>query len=249
MERTLRQAIDDIAVDIKQTFDDRKVGKTQIGYWTLMVADRLLSQHIAKRRSGAYLQTFSEIPIQTYQNNKNPNEHKNRKFIKLPRFIYDYDMDNGIEYISYTDCEECENAPPIFTQVQFTRTSPSEVRRLYFDPDEKPSRKNPYFYRVKDHIYFLGIECVDVSCIEIGLYATYESITDVDLDAPFDFPAETYNQLKRQVLDLARWVLMIPEERVNDSVTDQNNAEIPTNKLVSVNDPINDDNLNVNKRK
>lgn len=247
--RTLRQVVDDIEVDLKQTYDDRTIGKTQIAFWTLMVGDRLKSQHISKRRSGAFLHTFSNVPIQVYQNNEDPNKHKNRKFIILPKNIYDYDRDAGIEYISYNDCDEdCKNSAPLFTEVRFTRTSPAEAKRLYMDKYEKPDRSNPYFYRVRDHIYFLGIECVEVSCIEIGLYATFDPVTKIELDEPFDFPQELDYVLKKQVLDMGRWILMIPEERINDSISDQNPNQVPTNKLVSVNDPINSDEGNVNKR-
>ena len=78
----LRTVVDDIATDFKQTFDDKQIQKTQIAYWVLMVADRLRSQHVAKRDSGAFLSTYI-IPVEEYSANSNPSEVKGRKHIIL----------------------------------------------------------------------------------------------------------------------------------------------------------------------
>ena len=120
----------------------------------------------------------------------------------------------------------------------FTRTTPSDVQRLYFSKYEEPDPKNPYWYRAGQYIYLLGIECVNPKAVEIGIYSTLKPITDptIDLDAPFNFPEELLIQLKRQVLDLGRFVLVIPEERTNDGVDSDQGKAIPANKLTSVNE-------------
>jgi hypothetical protein len=51
-----------------------------------------------------------------------------------------------------------------------------------------------------------------------------------------DFPDELLIILKRQVLDLGRFTLMLPQERVNDGSDDGARKGVPTNKLVSVNE-------------
>jgi len=235
MATLLRHIVDDIAQDLKQISDDKDVIKSQIAFWVILIGNRLRSQHIGKRDSGAFLSTFDNIPIQTV-NVSSENEIKNRKFFILPNSIYDYDLDGGIEYISYSIDFEAPGCPPPFTNTQFSRTSPSKSRALYFSKYEEPKPSNPYFYRVHDHIYLLGIECVDIKSVEIGLYTTLDPITRIDLDDEFDFPDELLITLKRQVLDLGRWALMMPQERVNDG-SDSNTAQgIPTNKLVSVNE-------------
>jgi hypothetical protein len=170
----------------------------------------------------------------------NPNTIKGRKRIILPESIYDYNNDRGIDYISYWIEEEAgENCPPRFTSHTFTRTTPKQSERLYYDKDEMPSPSNPYFYRTGDSVYFLGIEKVNVREVEIGIFSTFDPLTEVDLDSPFDFPEELLMILKRQVLDLGRFSLMVPEERKNDGNADVNPGEIPQTKLVSVNDPLN----------
>ena len=236
MGTLLRHIVDDIAVDLKQVLDDKNVQKSQIAYWVLLVGNRLKAQHIGKRDSGAFLTTFDNVPVQIKSVSKNPNEIKNRKFIILPKSIYDYDRDGGIEYISYCLDFEAPNCPPPFTNTTFTRTTPSKSRRLYFSKYETPSPSNPYFYRVHDHIYLLGIECVEIDSIEIGIYTTLDPITEIDLDAEFDFPEELLIILKRQVLDLGRFALLIPQERVNDGSDDVGQQGVPTNKIVSVNE-------------
>jgi hypothetical protein len=84
----------------------------------------------------------------------------------------------------------------------------------------------------------LGIECVNPKKIEVGVYSTIQPITSssIDLDMQFPFPEELLIQLKRQVLDLGRFVMMIPEERVNDGADNKLNQGIPTAKIVSVNE-------------
>jgi len=236
MATLLRHIIDDIAVDLKQVLDDKVIQRTQIAYWVLLIGNRLKSQHIGKRDSGAFLSTFDQIPIEVVSVSKTPNEIKNRKFIRLPKSIYDYDMDSGIEYISYCMEEEQVGCPPPFTNVTFTRTTPSKSERLYYSKYEKPNPSNPYFYRVGDYIYLLGIECVDIKKLEIGIYATLDPITDIDIDAPFDFPEELLAILKRQVVDLGRFALLIPQERVNDGDDNVQTNTVPTNKIVSVNE-------------
>ncbi len=234
---TLRHIIDDIVLDLNQTFDDAEIKRTQIAYWVTMIANRLKSQHIGKRDSGAFLSTFAGIPVETFNSIDNPNKIPGRKYIELPKTIYDYDMDGGIEFIAYYEQEEdCEEDRPLFTRVQFTRTSQAESRRLYYSKYEEPSPKNPYFYRVHEYIYLLGIECSPVKEVEIGIYTAFDPITTIDVDAPFEFPEELIAILKRQVLDLGRFALLIPKERINDGEGDLSNNEVPTQKLTSVNE-------------
>lgn len=236
MATLLRHVVDDIAVDLKQVLDDKLVQRSQIAYWVTLVGNRLKSQHIGKRDSGAFLSVFDEVPVEMKTVSKLPNEIKNRKFIRLPKSIYDYDKDKGIEYISYSIEDEQPGCPPPFTNTAFNRTTPSKSERLYFSKYEKPDSFNPYFYRVGDYIYFLGIECVDIKSVEIGIYTTLDPITEIDLDAPFDFPEELLIILKRQVLDLGRFVLLMPQERINDGDNDLQGKGVPTSKLVSVNE-------------
>lgn len=236
MSTLLRTIVDDIVEDLKQTLDDKTIQPIQIGYWIVLIGNRLKSQHIGKRDSGSFLSVYDDVPVEKKSASKLPNEIKERKFIRLPRSIYDYDKDGGIEYISYCLEEPQEGCPPPFTNVLFNRTTPSKSGRLYFSKYEEPSPARPYFYVVHDYIYLLGIECVDIKSLEIGIYSTLDPITEIDLDAPFDFPDELLAILKRQVIDLGRFSLLMPEEKINDGANRLAGGGIPTNKIVSVNE-------------
>jgi len=232
----LRYIVDDIAVDLRQVLDDKIVQDAQIAHWVILVGNRLRAQHIGKRDSGAFLHIFDNIKVNTVAQSSLPNEIKNRKFITLPECIYDYDKDGGVEYISYSLEEDMPGCPPPFTNTTFDRTTPSKTERLYYSKYESPNPSRPYFYRAGNYIYFLGIECVDIKSVEIGIYSTLNPVDKVDLDEPFDFPEELLIVLKRQVLDLGRWALMIPQEKINDGNDDTKPGSVPTNKLVSVNE-------------
>lgn len=232
----LRTVIDDIVLDLKQTDDDTIVQRTQIAYWILMLADRLKSQHILKRSSGAFLSTFI-VPVVTFTDNLNPNQIKNQKHFILPKTIYDFDRDEAINFLAYYDGDDCIAERPRLTKVHFSRTTPKASLRLYSDKDEQPAPETPYFYRVHEIIYALGIEEIAVENLVVGLFTTFDPVTTIDIDEPFDFPEELYAVLKRQVLDLGRFSLLIPQERINDGTDIINPGAVPTNKLVSVNEP------------
>ena len=237
MATILRAIVDDLATSFKQITDDKNIQKSQIAHWVVMFGNRMRMQHIGKRDSGQYLSIYAKVPIKTFDSVKNPNQVPGRKYIELPTSIYDYDQDKGIEYLSYYVTEHKPTCPPPFTNQTFTRTTPSDSSRLYLNGYEKPAPTNPFFYRVGDYLYLLGLECINPDFLEIGVYSTLKPITDADfdLDAVFDFPDELLPQLLKQVLDLGRFVMMIPEERTNDG-SDSVQQNVPTNKLVSVNE-------------
>jgi len=234
----LRTVVDDLIVDFKQQFDDKELQKSQVAHWIIMIGNRLLSQHISKRDSGAFLSIYADVPIEVATENLNPNIIKGRKYIVLPTCIFDYNLDGGVEYISYYMDKQEPNCPAPFTRQTFTRTTPGDSQRLYMSKYETPDPKQPYWYRAGQNIYLLGLECINPKAVEIGIYSTLKPITDpdIDLDGPFPFPEELLIQLKRQVLDLGRFALVLPEERTNDGVGDGTGQPIPMHKIVSVNE-------------
>lgn len=232
MADRLRIIVDDILVTIKQTFDDRQVSQAQVSYWVILVANQLLGQHNIKRDSGAFLATYSGVPVKKSGASTNPNIVKDRKYIELPGGIFDYDRDGGVEYIAYYNPDE--KCDPEFAKKTMQRTSPAEVAWLNLDKSTKPSPSNPYWYRTGDIIYLLGIEKVPVNEIEIGIYQTIDPLEKIDIDKPFPFPQELLHVLKRQVTDLARFSFLFPKDSDNDGTDSQPTTNVP--KIVSVND-------------
>jgi len=153
--------------------------------------------------SGAYVNTF---PIDVAVDPLN-----GRNYFVLPVSIYDYNEERGIEFITYKP--ELDPNNPVFTSVLFTRTTIPAMRRLYMRDDERPTPANPYFYRLADRIYLLGVEQINILEVESGLKTAFEPVdTTLDIDAAFDFPQELIPQLKKEILAMGLFVLKTPQE-------------------------------------
>jgi hypothetical protein len=81
----------------------------------------------------------------------------------------------------------------------------------------------------------MGIRAIDVNEIEVCLNTTFNPRTVSSMDDEFDFPQELLPILQRQVLELGRFVMIVPKERVNDASGEQQ-ASIQKTRAVS--DPL-----------
>jgi hypothetical protein len=233
---TLRHIILDIQKILRQNIDDASITLSHILFHTITIADRLKSQHIEKRASGAFLHIYDAVPVMKAISSTNPDIIKGRHYFDLPSSIYDFNLDLGINYISYVTFDE--SCTPPFTYVTFSRTTPSESKILYMTDDEKPTPKNPYFYRVGRYVYLLGTECINLDKVEVGLYSSFDLSeyfkASCLLDEPFDFPPELISVLRREVLDLGRFLLLMPKDLLNDGSNEL--IDVPKTKIISVND-------------
>jgi hypothetical protein len=221
-----RLVVFDILNDLKQIYDDADLTPFKVFYWVLIHADRLKKQHMEKIDSGAFITPF----ILTV----NVEPDNGRNYFTLPASIYDFDKDDGIDYITYTPAVDL--SLPTFASVKFTRTTPSKSQRLYFREEETPSPANPYFYRQGNRIYLLGVEQINITEIEAALKLSFNPLdATIDLDDEFEFPSDLIPVLKRQLLDLGRFVLNIPKDAINDGAGFDAKA-MPTQKLISVNE-------------
>lgn len=220
---TYREIVYDILETLKMTHDDSDVSLRQIAYWCQLVANKLQYQHILKTASvGQYLTVFPSIPVLI-------DASGNRKYVALPDTIHSIVAEKGVEYITYSrDSECCDPAP--FAQNTFMFTVPSKAQTLYYDPYTAPTSKNPYFYRVGERIYFLGLECIDIDFLELGLYTTINIEKECNLDAEVKLNAEHLALLKYEVTNLGRWSLVVPSERVNEG-SDMQTQGIMQNKI------------------
>lgn len=223
----LRHVIDDIAVTLKQTYDDKSIQRSQIAYWILLVGNTLKSQHILKRSSGAFITTF-RIPVSI-------DPVSGRKCFVIPTTIYDFNNDRGIDCISYVS-DGSVLCPPQFTRQTFTRTTKKTSERLYYSRHEIPSPANPFFYRIGDKIFPLGIEKVNIKEVEVDLFTALDPLLKIDIDQVFDFPDELMGTMRTQVIALARYSYMFPQERANDGENSNADKQLNTPKITSVND-------------
>jgi len=202
---TLRHIAYDVLRSLNQNYSDAEINLPQVIYWIMIHADRLKKVYMEMMDfdSGAYVNSFPIVVLVDPLNGRN--------YFGLPVSIYDYREERGIEFITYRP--ELDPNNPVFTSVQFTRTTIPATRRLYMRDDEKPTPANPYFYRLADRIYLLGVEQINLLEIEAGLRTSFEPVDSLlDIDEPFDFPQELIPQLKKEILAMGLFVIKTPQE-------------------------------------
>ena len=220
---TYRELVYDIYETLKMTSDDSDVSLRQIAYWCQLVANKLQHQHLVKTASvGQYLSVFTSVPVLI-------DTSGNKKYVALPDSIHSIVGERGIEYITYSrDSDCCDPAP--FTQNTFMFTVPSKAQSLYYDPYTAQTASNPYFYRVGEKIYLLGLECVEVDFLELGLYTPINIEKECNLDAVVKLNSEHIALLKYEVTNLGRWSLVVPNERVNEG-SDMTTQRVTQNQI------------------
>lgn len=221
---TYRYVIYDLDKSFNAAFDDADFTLNQIMYWVMVVANRMRLQQTIATNTDLFTSTFNNVPVLT--------DTKGRKYIDLPSQIMDLPNNSGVIYITYNE-ETCHCEGPSFAQVWFQGVNLGSVQHLYLDEYTKPSAKNPYFYRIGDHIdgvkvnriYLLGLECVDVIDLEIAIKATLDPKQVCSLDDEIPLPDEMIQDLMMQVLQLGRFVMLMPKENINDG---EDGAELNT---------------------
>lgn len=221
---TYRYVIYDLDKSFNAAFDDADFTLNQIMYWVMVVANRLRLQQTITTNTDLFTSTFNNVAVQT--------DIKGRKYIDLPAQIMDLPNNAGVVYITYNE-ETCGCEGPAFAQVWFQGVNLGSVQHLYLDEYTKPSAQNPYFYRIGDHvdgvkvnrIYLLGLECVPVVDVEIAIKATLDPKQVCSLDDEIPLPDELIQELMMQVLQLGRFVMLMPKENINDG---EDNAELNT---------------------
>lgn len=226
---TYRFVASDIQTSLKQMYDDADISIPLVVYWMHVFGDRLRMLHIGKYSSGAFLQRFKSVAVERDDADPYP-------FIELPQRVYDYDKDKGIDYITYTYSVSV-GGEPVLGSVKFHRTTPSGLEALYMREEERPSPSNPYFYRIGDRSYLAGIERINVSTVEVGLYNTFDpnifSDATFSLDNVFDFPEHLLPLLRREILEMGRFVLLVPDNVNNDGSGQDNPKAIPSGQMLN----------------
>lgn len=242
---TIRQLASSLHESLKQTFDDADITLPMVVFWVQFFINKYQAAKVSPRyqrrmnTSGMYLSIYSDLEVTSATTNTNPNVVSGRKYITLPTSIHDLESDGGIAYVSYGDFED--SCQPSFAGVRFTRTSPTAAMYLYKNPYEKPSPSNPYFYRINNnYVYLLGIENVSVQSLEAGLYTTFDPFSMSSLDNDINLDEALVADVYRNVFDLGRFVMLIPSDPRNEGTDTSNEAEVPRQRMVSVNeeDPV-----------
>lgn len=226
---TFRNLVGSLQVALKQTFANTSVPLSQIAFWCTLFINKARSAKVQSEDTGRYTMVFPNVPI-FIPTISTTNYIEGRKYILLPDNILDLPDDKGIVYISYNDFEG--SCPPSFTGVRFTRTTQTKSNRLYMSPYEVPNPANPYYYLIsKNIVYLLGIECIDVNSLEIGLIVSFDPFTQCVLDENMDMDEAIFAYVYTQVLNLGRFTMLIPSNTINDGTDKSTATEAPKKEL------------------
>lgn len=212
-----REVVYDILTDLKQIYDDKTITEYHVLWYVSTIGSKLIKQHLdneytrTSRMSGRYLSIFPEVDILTASNNSNI--VKGRKYVQIPGILLDFDYDRAVNYVTYSVLDKDKN--PAFQDVTFQRTTPA-IAQLLNATFEKPSPTNPYFYTVGDIVYFLGLETLNVEKVEMGLFLGIDPRAVASMEDDCPIPTHLLDQLKYQILNLGRFVLSVPTDKVND---------------------------------
>jgi hypothetical protein len=205
----------DFLTNFKQKFDDADIRPTQVLFWIQVFVNKLRTDSYEANNTGSYISTYSSVTVLR--------DNKDRPYFDLPVQILDLTNERGINYITYNE-ETCCCAGPPMSQVFFQPTKVSALNRLYGDEYEKPSTTNPYFYRIGDRhdgvsvnrVYLLGVECIVLKDVEIGILSALDPRDICSYDDEVPLAPDLIEVLQKSLLALGRFVMLVPDERVND---------------------------------
>lgn len=236
---------DDVLVTLGYTHDDAVRNVPNVMFNMALVVDRLKRLRIEKELGSGYgsrgasrMSTTFIVPLfeEDYVNG--------RMYFKLPSEVYDIQMNGGIEYIAYHRESGCQDN---LVGLHFTQASPAEADLLAGSEMQRPSSANPYYFRARintgtntfaDRVWLLGVSPM-IKSVEVGLYLTVGDLDNLDPDAEANIPADMVYLVKRHLLDLERWVLLTPQQRLTNDGRDFKEGQQPFQPppAVSVNDP------------
>lgn len=247
---TYDQVVDDIMVTMGFTHDDRLRNKEAVLYNVKIAVDKLKKQILAKGDAIGDHRRGSEM-VSTYIVEVNHNDAPDNSttdwdysYFDLPVSVFSLDHDSGVNFIRYLNNEIPCGCPPAISKAPFTGTTLASVSLMYGSAYQSPRPSRPYFARAKakvgdttkDRVYLFGVPC-DIKHLLVGLFAIVD-FDDVDPDQDTGLPNEMLETLKKMVIDLERWAVMMPQERLkNDGRDFEPNQQVRTERTMSVNSP------------
>ena len=199
---TYRFAAYSLLEKFKQLNDDSKISLSLAVFYLQIAANNIRYRHAKNLLTGSYLTIFDTV---------NVIKVANYSYITLPAAIMDLPNDTGINFIAYQLDDACD-----YLTVMFTRTEASKAWRLHGNPYDVPSPKNPYFYRAGNKIYLLGLSCIDIDKLIVGLYLSVDINTVCNLDTVIPVDDQHAEYVLIEAEGLMRFGYAINPERMND---------------------------------
>lgn len=224
---TFRQTAYAIQESFKKAYDDSDIQIPLILYYISVVANSINARELKQgRRSGKHLSVFTNVPVILHP-------ELGLYYLDLPESIVNMNWDAGIEFITY-NIESCCCLGPAWAQVSADPTTAGQLRSIYGDPVEKPSEKQPYYYYIGVEVngvkgfrvFLAGPECINLRDVQVGLYSPVDP-TPCDLDQPIGINDEFQEELIKTVIEMIRWVQLVPDMNVNDGADNQSIPQTP----------------------
>lgn len=241
--------INDVLYTLGFVGDDAIMHRVNVGYNLGLVIDRLKRQRLEKelRSPSGSRGVTNELTTYIVPINHDSTLN-NRAYFVLPGSVYDIKLNGGVGYIAYAAGSGCKDA---LVGRHFTLASPSEMNMLQGHGLQQPAPENPYYFRarlntttgiVTDRVWLYG-PGVTVTDVEVGLYLTTPSVDVLDPDAEVDAPEDMLYLVKKMMLDLGRWALLVPGQRLANDGREfapyKGTQPFQPPQSISVNDPVN----------
>jgi len=154
--------------------------------------------------------------------------------VKLPfRHIHKLDIAKNENCLGGEIYITDNNLPPMYFSIKDMLDSYTIESNKYFSEFDytnytinlrKPTSSNVYYFRSKmlidgsrlDCLIFLGLECVDIDCLDMWLYSSESTEFVCDLDQQIDISPEMEKIIYYEVLNLAKFGYLTPTDKKND---------------------------------
>ena len=244
-------AWDDVLRTMGFDHDDALMHRAAVAYNWGIIVNRLKRQRLEKELRSPLGSRGSTNELTIYYNV--PIEHmadlSGRAYFELPvADVIDMRINGGVGYIAYGTGSGCGDN---LLGRHFTQCSPSEINMIQGHGMIRPSPQTPYYYRARINVggmqvvnrVWLHGPGVTVTNLEVGLYLSAASIENIDPDAEIDLPSDLVYIAKRMMLDMGRWALLVPGQRLGNDGRDfapyKGPQPLQPPQGMSVNDPAN----------
>jgi hypothetical protein len=228
---------DEIKLALGENIDDAIWSDLAIEYNIRLAANKLKKQALTKMYRANDMKSAVDM-VSTVVLTLALDPNTDYRYVTPPTESFDLPQGQGINYASYYRLGLPPNCPPQVARAQFSITTWRELMLIYSDPLQRPSPQRPRFIPGDKRVYVFGVD-PQITQIQMGLYLALDtdSIDPTDVIA---LPPETMFDLRRIVLMTGNWILLTPNERLQNDGRDVaiNAPKQAAPQIVSVNDPI-----------
>lgn len=239
---TLRQVAYDIMNQMGYNHDDAARSEVAVMYNIKVCLDKLKGDSL-KRDIKASDQLSMQEDLSVWTVDLLTQDDRGWRYFDLPGSVYSLPKDGGIQAITYYRLDLPPNCPPQVARIQYRPVALSWLTAIWGSRWQYVDETQPVYARATvngiDRVYVFG-QSDDITQLEAELFLAMPRIESIDPDQQIEFPENRIHTLKRMVIELERWSLMIPQDRLkNDGRDFEPNQTTRTSSEVSVNDRVN----------